>query len=102
MEAVLQFPYRPGSSKSVSSAESPQVSSLPQPQSSVNDFMFIFPGLGPSPVSSIPPSPIYPSLPSSGFLFKPPGYDDALYNSFAGRFASNFFIFEAKNFFKNF
>lgn len=88
MEAVLQFPYRPDSSKSASSAESPQVSTLAQPQLNLNDFMFIFPGLGPSAVSAIPTAPIYPTIPSPGFLFKPPGYDDGLYNSLAGRFAS--------------
>lgn len=90
MEAVLQFPYNSSSSKSVSSAESGQVSCLAQPQTNLNDFVFLFPGLGPSSVPAIPTSPIYPSMPNPGFMFKPPGYDDGLYNSFAGRFASKF------------
>ena len=94
METVLQFPYRPSSSKSVSSTDSPQVPNpFYPPQTNANDFMFLFPGMPTSTVPVMPPAVYTPNSFNPNFLLNPPAYEDGLYNSFAGRLASNFFKF---------
>ncbi|CAF1071021.1 unnamed protein product [Brachionus calyciflorus] len=97
METMLQFPYRPSSSKSSSSTDNPQIPNpLYQPYretpANVNDFMFFFSGIPPSSVPVMPG--VYSPATSSynpGFIMNPQPYNDGMYDSFAGRLANYFF-----------
>lgn len=90
METVLQFPYRPNSSKSVSSTDSPQIPNPFYPtQSNGSEFMFLFPGMPTSTVPVMPPSVYSQNSFNPNFLINTPTYEDGIYNSFAGRLASN-------------